>query len=839
MGTLLEARHRLLIERLEAHGIQEAAFSSTSAAIVLRLPGGLANKLPKRSKTDPTPPHLSVLIVGDTSAEEWETVKRVTAQVAATTKPFRVSMDQYAEFHVPPPDPMTIPHMRVRGSVLPQLHSLLWERVAEAGIKVGHRYGPHGNPSRANISHFEAHVTLGFFPGDHVKYEGTKPTGGWTVGELEVWRGTSTKVTLKLGRPDVVIEARGDVERNLLRWMQDEKSDVGGGWDTARNLAAVLGVSRQAVQGVLKRLERSGVVERNPKALSLWRLTESVNETMAPMPGMGLSPGAPIKTGGWVHVRKPTEELTEHVVPLDALREGTLKVDVDGDGGEMRKMLDYIAKTAGIGHSFDVVVDPEDSKYKKRFDIDGDGPFKMSVSEGMECNECWEWIAFDRIADGYLHLGEKVVGICDGPDEYWCGGCARTFAQPPGSLFGPLAEADVSKMIRDAVNLFDWHGLKLIRRISGKLVAEVGRAASAHLAARVRRGEVTDTEQAMMHSVFAELHRRKLSLYDPKKQAPRFFRATKTNYELLWEESVNEARRLKFNTRQRAVLDALAHATEPGGNRPTTGASISSLVMFTDLTKAQVDRSIAQIKKKSELLGPWGDGLISWNADSPSKARKLWTGWLRHGKTPPTTESCSPMFAQALEVVSEALDLRRPEDYAAGELLKARAKYGVEHHKTRDAAIALADQIGNMTNASRGAKNVLNTHVSIEVRSASRQLVPGSRVRLAASKHEPLRARVVSLDDLHESKDAVLVALSKLHKTAVASMSGSPLARFAHTMTVITPKDIAAETGLNIRAVRRRLKQLEAEGKIRKKVKAVTKHRVVGGALTHDTWAPL
>lgn len=39
------------------------------------------------------------------------------------------------------------------------------------------------------------------------------------------------------------------------------------------------------------------------------------------------------------------------------------------------RLIDYIQKTAGPGHSFDVVVDPEDSEYKKSFFIDGDGDF--------------------------------------------------------------------------------------------------------------------------------------------------------------------------------------------------------------------------------------------------------------------------------------------------------------------------------------------------------------------------------------------------------------------------------------------------------------------------------
>ena len=51
---------------------------------------------------------------------------------------------------------------------------------------------------------------------------------------------------------------------------------------------------------------------------------------------------------------------------------------VRGDNS-LREMLEYIRDTAGIGHSFEVVVDPDDSHYRKRFDVDGDGSFRLEI----------------------------------------------------------------------------------------------------------------------------------------------------------------------------------------------------------------------------------------------------------------------------------------------------------------------------------------------------------------------------------------------------------------------------------------------------------------------------
>jgi len=53
----------------------------------------------------------------------------------------------------------------------------------------------------------------------------------------------------------------------------------------------------------------------------------------------------------------------------------------------LENFLEYIKPTANIGHSFEVVVDPDMSEYRKRFFFDGDGSFfikKIKVSNLVE-----------------------------------------------------------------------------------------------------------------------------------------------------------------------------------------------------------------------------------------------------------------------------------------------------------------------------------------------------------------------------------------------------------------------------------------------------------------------
>jgi hypothetical protein len=44
---------------------------------------------------------------------------------------------------------------------------------------------------------------------------------------------------------------------------------------------------------------------------------------------------------------------------------------------QLPAMLEYIRRIAGIGHSFEVEVDPESREYTKKFFMDGDGSFHI------------------------------------------------------------------------------------------------------------------------------------------------------------------------------------------------------------------------------------------------------------------------------------------------------------------------------------------------------------------------------------------------------------------------------------------------------------------------------
>lgn len=84
-------------------------------------------------------------------------------------------------------------------------------------------------------------------------------------------------------------------------------------------------------------------------------------------------------------------------IPEDQLTEITIKVkDYDN---QLVLMLDYIMHTANIGHSFEVVVDPELREYTKKFYMDGDGSFYMKE---VKVNGKKLVVKDDKIVENYL-----------------------------------------------------------------------------------------------------------------------------------------------------------------------------------------------------------------------------------------------------------------------------------------------------------------------------------------------------------------------------------------------------------------------------------------------------
>jgi len=84
-------------------------------------------------------------------------------------------------------------------------------------------------------------------------------------------------------------------------------------------------------------------------------------------------------------------------IPKEELDELVIKLRDSED--QLVKLIDYIMHTANIGHSFEVVVDPDMREYRKTFYMDGDGSFRI---QDVKMNGKKVKIKDDKLIEGYL-----------------------------------------------------------------------------------------------------------------------------------------------------------------------------------------------------------------------------------------------------------------------------------------------------------------------------------------------------------------------------------------------------------------------------------------------------
>ena len=166
-----------------------------TAGVFLPIPAQIAKHFPNKDAHDDSPPHLTLLYLGDITAEQQVKALYRIKQVMAYVKPFRVDMTEYGEFTNP--EGKTIPHMAPTATHphgLSALHVALWRAIEDAGVPVGHSYGDY-EAGKADAAAFKSHATLDYLePGE--TYDGPKPTGSWDVREIEVWGHKKIKVPL-------------------------------------------------------------------------------------------------------------------------------------------------------------------------------------------------------------------------------------------------------------------------------------------------------------------------------------------------------------------------------------------------------------------------------------------------------------------------------------------------------------------------------------------------------------------------------------------------------------------------------------------------------------------
>ncbi len=152
--------------------------------IFLRLPKGLAKQYPKL-ETDPSPPHVTVLYIGDVEASRKSEVVETIQKVCKTYTSMEVWVGGLAYFTNQKGE--EIAHSMVEAKGLAALSRAIWDAVMRLGVKVEHSF-PDYTP----------HVTLQY--GEGRDYDGPVPEGNFKLRELEIWLDDAKKIDVaKLG----------------------------------------------------------------------------------------------------------------------------------------------------------------------------------------------------------------------------------------------------------------------------------------------------------------------------------------------------------------------------------------------------------------------------------------------------------------------------------------------------------------------------------------------------------------------------------------------------------------------------------------------------------------
>lgn len=149
----------------------------TRVGLFIRLPERISRKFPSL-KGDPSPPHVTLLSVGEVSPEQEGDFFNCISEVLMDAPPNIKARLNQIDFFQHPRENRHIPHMAVDFSHdLSQYKFDLVDLLDHMGIQV-RDFSP---------TTFRPHVTLGYEEGTHFNWTKEKPKGIWKFSKIEIW----------------------------------------------------------------------------------------------------------------------------------------------------------------------------------------------------------------------------------------------------------------------------------------------------------------------------------------------------------------------------------------------------------------------------------------------------------------------------------------------------------------------------------------------------------------------------------------------------------------------------------------------------------------------------
>lgn len=159
-----------------------------SVGLFIPLPPALAKKFPSLGTEDPSPSHVTFLLLGkyEDPKEQKKLVaslQKILGELGKKTKAALADLDYFDH-----EDGTRVPHVRVKfDQDLAKIRSEVKRRLLKEGLKVEDSY-----------PRYKPHVTLAYLDGKKSTWDKGIPTGSWDFDSIEVW-GLPKVHSIKLG----------------------------------------------------------------------------------------------------------------------------------------------------------------------------------------------------------------------------------------------------------------------------------------------------------------------------------------------------------------------------------------------------------------------------------------------------------------------------------------------------------------------------------------------------------------------------------------------------------------------------------------------------------------
>jgi 2'-5' RNA ligase len=216
------------------------------AGVFVKWPKEIAKQFPSTSEFDSSPPHITVLFIGEIPKKHKVVAKEIIKRVCMEFDPFEVKLDNKVSYF-----PATknsngckVAKLNIISKDLKKLNKRLRGELESAEIKVDNTFPV-----------YKPHTTIEYMESGKEKYDGVIPSGSFVVGQVEIWDGDDKekvnigrKISKRAGKYDHINfkppQSVADAAARGLEWRKKNKGRGGLSSGQAKSEGVGSGVQR-------------------------------------------------------------------------------------------------------------------------------------------------------------------------------------------------------------------------------------------------------------------------------------------------------------------------------------------------------------------------------------------------------------------------------------------------------------------------------------------------------------------------------------------------------------------------------------------------------------------